>query len=262
LVAIVVVAFGKLAVGYARLRRNRQVRLADLDCLSKRAELRKTARAKRKEAQAILCAYVQGYPLAGSAPPSSPYQAQQGNLHGGVAWSKYLAAEQIRQLRSAQRRLGNPACRGSLDQWLQQYRETFQSILDAAAERRVHECATWVGWKTAISPNSLVDTMITLYWSFILLRDLCVIYNLRVGGFGTGILLGQVFFNAYIAGRLNEWEEHAEETFKTAVEDYLPGFGRKLVGKFAAKTGAGLANYFLVKRLGKRAIGMLRPVVS
>jgi uncharacterized membrane protein YcjF (UPF0283 family) len=42
--------------------------------------------------------------------------------------------------------------------------------------------------------------------------------------------------------------------------DGLPEIGRKIAGKLAAKAGTGVANYFMVRRLGRRAIALLRPL--
>lgn len=92
-----------------------------------------------------------------------------------------------------------------------------------------------------------------------LLRDLCMIYNVRVGGYGTAALLWRAFFSAYLAGKLQDWEEHAEDTFES-IMDGLPEIGRNIAGKVAAKAGTDLANYFMVRRLGKRAILLLRPL--
>jgi putative membrane protein len=116
-----------------------------------------------------------------------------------------------------------------------------------------------VGYKTAISPNSLVDTLIAAYWSFVLLRDLCLIYNVRVGALGTVALLWRAFFTAYLAGKFHDWEDHTDYTFE-AIMDGLPEIGRKIAGKLAAKAGTGLANYFMVRRLGRRAIALLKPL--
>ena len=100
---------------------------------------------------------------------------------------------------------------------------------------------------------------ISTYWCFVLLRDLCRIYNVRIGSFGTAALLWRAFFSAYVAGKLQDWEEHAGDTIESML-DGLPEIGRDLVGKVAAKSGMGLANYFMVRRLGKRAIALLRPL--
>jgi len=165
----------------------------------------------------------------------------------------------LRRLYRAQRRLADPTRVKDTKEWLQIYATEFQAVLDDAARDRVHQCAKWVGVKTAISPNALVDTLITTYWCFVLLRDMCVIYNVRVGGYGTAALLWRVFFSAYLAGRFQDLEEPAGGAIETMM-DGLPEICRNIFGKLAAKAGTGLANYYMVRRLGKRAIALLRPL--
>jgi uncharacterized membrane protein YcjF (UPF0283 family) len=262
LVALVVLAFGRLAVAYFRLRRNRQVRMRDLASLAQRAKLRKIAQARHKEAKQILAEYVETYPLPKPAasrrlddPGAEVRQPSHASTLAGI-----LSEQQLIDLHRAQRRLLSPAHYEDLNKWLDEYDRSFQAVLDEAAENRVSQCAKWVGWKTAISPSSLVDVLVATYWAFVLLRDLCLIYNVRVGSLGTAALLGQVFFNAYVAGRLEEYEKHAEETFHSAIGEFLPAFGQKIVAKFAAKTSIGLANYLLITRLGKHATRVLQPL--
>ena len=89
-----------------------------------------------------------------------------------------------------------------------------------------------------------------------------VVYlRLRVGTFGTAALLTRVIFHAYIAGRLDELEAPAEEGIDSVL-GYLPvpDVARSIIGRVGAKSGAGLANYFLVRRLGNKAVALLRPV--
>jgi uncharacterized membrane protein YcjF (UPF0283 family) len=262
LVSLVVLAFGRLAVAYFRLRRNRQVRMKDLESLAQRAKLRKIAQTRRKEAKEILAEYVKTYPLP--KPAATRRLDDPGRTISQPPQTSTLVTlltdQQLNRLHQAHRRLLSPAHYEDLNKWLDEYDRTFQSVLDEAAEKSVSQCAKWVGWKTAISPSSLVDVLIATYWAFVLLRELCLIYNVRVGSLGTAALLGRVFFNAYVAGKLEEYEKHAEETFQTAIGEFLPGFGQKIVAKFAAKTSIGLANYFLITRLGKQAIRALQPL--
>ncbi len=113
--------------------------------------------------------------------------------------------------------------------------------------------------KTAVSPNPLVDSLVTLYYGYTLVADLCSIYRLRAGAMGTALIAGHVFINAYLAGKADE----AEEVTESFVES-LFGAGGKLAGEIAgeavSKTGAGAFNYILMHRLGKTAAGLLRPV--
>lgn len=259
IIAVVVLAFGRLAVAYGRLRRNEQVRMSDIEQLHRHAQIRRgcSQSQQRHQAKAVLEEYVGDFPIPEAKKP--PHHHAPSDTPSGPQEASPFFAEQLTQLRSVKKRLADTNRVKDSTQWLQIYATEFQSVLDAAANARVHDCAKWVGLKTAISPNSLVDTLIAAYWCFVLLRDLCLIYNVRVGAYGTAALLWRVFFTAYLAGKFHDWEDHTDYTIESMM-DGLPEIGRKLVGKLAAKAGTGLANYFMVRRLGRRAIALLRPL--
>jgi uncharacterized membrane protein YcjF (UPF0283 family) len=175
----------------------------------------------------------------------------------------------IQQLRRSRDQLSKAERFADDGSWFEEYGTEFQKHLDDAAFRRVGDCAEWVGWKTAFAPHPLVDVIITSYWSFVMLRDLCVIYNVRVGSLGTLALLWRAFFNTYVAGRLEATESYAEAQLDKAVheylpglEDFLPGVARKGLEKIAVKAGVGIANLLLIRRLGKKAISMLQPLAT
>lgn len=239
-VGAILVAGGYFVLAYQRLRRNRQVQLDELTALSQRTSSR------RQETMESLAAYLEAYGLEDSARAVPINDTTRQEL---LEAKRQLLGEWRLRLKRMP------------DLWVARYVEAFQNKLDEEASERVAQAATLVAFKTAVSPNPLADTAIVLFWSFKLLGDLCRIYNLRLGAFGTAALLSRVFFVAYVAGRLDEWEEHAEENLE-GVLDHLPApdLAKNIVGRIGAKTGAGLANYFLVRRLGKRAIEMLKPV--
>ena len=262
LTAAVVLAFCRLAIVYSRLRRNEQIRMSDIQQLELRAQVRRgcSSSQQRQQARTVLEVYIREYPQysaekvahATLADASSASPAYPPGLPS-------FSAEELTRLYRARRRLADPARIRDSKEWLQVYEAEFQSVLDTAADARVHQCAKWVGYKTAISPSPLVDTLIAVYWCFVLLRDLCLIYNVRVGPYGTAALLWRAFFTAYLAGKFQDWEDHADYTIESMM-DGLPEIGRKIAGKLAAKAGDGLANYFMVRRLGRRAIVLLRPL--
>jgi uncharacterized membrane protein YcjF (UPF0283 family) len=262
LIAVVVLAFGRLAVVYFRLRRNEQIRMSDIQQLQRHAQIRRgcSPSQQRQQAKSVLEVYVREYPeYEVENTGHRPKKAHDPSMSQPYASACPFTDEQLRRLHRARRRLADPARVKDTKEWLAIYAAEFQDVLDAAARDRVHQCAKWVGVKTAISPNALVDTLITTYWCFVLLRDLCAIYNVRVGGYGTAALLWRSFFSAYLAGKLQDWEDHADDTIESMI-DGLPEIGRNILGKLAAKAGTGLANYFMVRRLGRRAIALLRPL--
>lgn len=237
--AAVLFAVGYFVFAYLRLRTNHQIHLTEL------AELGRWTSSTRQESMATACAYLEGFSL---------------NDARRLPISEATLADLVEAKESLLEQWRAPL-KQSPEEWLSRFVTQFQAKLDRAADIRVTRSARMVAFKTAISPNALIDTAIVLYWSFTLLGDLCRIYNLRVGTMSTVALLTRVFFTAYVASRLDEWEDHAEESLE-GILDHLPApdLAKTIVGRIGAKAGAGLANYFLLQRLGKRAIKMLRPI--
>jgi uncharacterized membrane protein YcjF (UPF0283 family) len=268
LTLVVVVAIGRLIWAYLRLRRNLQIRISDREILQRHEQIRRaSSRAEQhQQARSLLEAYVRAYPddpikkgspNPGATPgfflsPAYPSQAPQ------------FSEEQLGKLHDAKQRLIDPRGIEDTKEWLRVFATEFQAVLDAAARDRVHQCAQSVAIKTAISPNAFVDTLIAVYWCFVLLRDLCTIYNVRVGGYGTAALLWRVFLTVYVVGKLEEWEEAASETVESLVSglpDIIQNTVGKLVSMVAPKVAAGTASYLMVRRVGMRAIALLRPLV-
>jgi uncharacterized membrane protein YcjF (UPF0283 family) len=228
---------------YVRLRANRQIQLRQLLALDGRAELR------RQESMDQLGEYLREYPLDGDFSNSSNFEED--------TW---------RHLRQAREDLVDSwwhRLRATPEHWITRFREDFQSHLDRCANEKVHQAAVIVAFKTAVSPLPLVDMAIVVFWSFRMMSDLCRIYHLRVGTFGTAALLTQVFIHAYVAARMDEWEEHAADKLEQILGQLpVPDLAKTLVSRVGSKAGAGLANYFLMRRLGSRASRLLRPVAS
>ena len=272
LVGLIVYVLFRIAWLYTRLRPNQQIRLPDLEKLRGHGRLRSGVResSRRQAMRAIrarLTPYVRDYKVRRlrSLSTTTPVSATKITAKDGPTISVLLTENEIKGLDRTLRRLIEPDRVNDSRHWVDVYRTEFQSPLDRAARKRVDQCAKYVAWKTAISPNPLVDTLVTLYWSFQMFRDLCVIYNLRVGAVGTATLLWRVFLGAYIAGRLDELEEHAADGADAVFDsfgDVFPNLAKDIAGKTLAKGAAGFANYLLIRRLGARAIRMLQPLAG
>ena len=121
---------------------------------------------------------------------------------------------------------------------------------------------------TAVAPNAVVDTGATLFYAVSMLTDLCRVYQVRAGRTGTGVLLGRVFFNAYLAGQGAEWEKVVEDQYDQLFHEALNvvgvGIGSGLAGKVLGKVGArattGYLNRVMLARLGRYSAQLLRPV--
>jgi uncharacterized membrane protein YcjF (UPF0283 family) len=254
-VALVLWAVGRFLRFYLGLRPNQPVKLPSLMALSQRTQLRRLVQEKKEEARGRLETYLREYPLGDARARKL--------LH-----SLGIGEEQVRRLGEVRTELEDGNRFAGTDQWLSDFRDRFQAILDEAARGRITYYARRVAIMTAASPNTLIDTLLTGYCSFSMLADLCQLYNLRVSRLGTGVLLVRVFFNAYLAGQLNELEGVTE----TGIEGILGSSGvhfgsvamdasvGKVVGKVGARAASGALNYFMLRRLGLYAARLLRPV--
>jgi hypothetical protein len=248
-------AFLRFAYLYATLRRNRQIQVRGLQELAKRTRLRWLAYAKSAEAKEQLEGYLRSFPLDSE-------KDRKCLLKLGIT------DEMQMRLKSARVTLLDPAKYASSDQWFARFRDEFQSELDAAASARVKYWASRIWVVTAVSPNALVDSGSSLFYTFSMLGDLCSIYNLRAGRTGTAVLLGRVFFNAYLAGQGAEWEKVVEDQYDQLFHEAMSvvgvGVGSNVAGKILGKVGArattGYLNRVLLLRLGRYAMRLLQPV--
>lgn len=245
----------RLAYLYATLRHNRQLRERGLRELSKRTRLRWLAAAKSAEAKGQMERYLREYPLDSERDRKALVQL-------GLTDAAQARLKQVRT------ELLDPAKFASTEQWFARFRDGFQGELDAAADARVRYWASRIWVVTAVAPNAVVDTGATLFYTFSMLGDLCRVYNLRAGRTGTAVLLGRVFFNAYLAGQGAEWEKLAEDQYDQMFHEALGvvgmGVGSNVVGKLLGKVGAkattGYLNRLLLIRLGRYSTRLLRPV--
>lgn len=255
LAGCVLFAAGRFVVLYLRLRTNRQVQVQGLRELAKRTRLRWLANAKTAEAREQLEAYLRGYPL-------DTEKDRKTLLAVGVADDVQA------RLRVVRDQLLDPAKFASSDQWFARFRDDFQGPLDAAAEGRIKYWGSRIWVVTAVAPNAAVDAGATLFYAVSMLTDLCRIYQVRAGRAGTGVLLGRVFFNAYLAGQGAEWEKVVEDQYDQLFHEALSavgiGVGSNLAGKVLGKVGArattGYLNRVMLARLGRYAAQLLRPV--
>ncbi len=75
-------------------------------------------------------------------------------------------------------------------QWISSVECRVIQPLDRAADNLIRNTSIKVGIKTAISPRGIVDSLIVLTHSWLLIRNLCRIYNLRPKPLETCIILG------------------------------------------------------------------------
>ena len=147
------------------------------------------------------------------------------------------------------------------EMFVDRYRERFQSRLREAAQGVVTRRARMLGVKAMVSPYPLLDGAAALFQSFLMVAELCRIYNVRTGKIGTLRILLKIVFHTYIAGKVDEWEDSVGKTVAELLQEAgLPSAMGTVVGKFSAKSAAAYFNYRLLRRIGLETIALLQPV--
>lgn len=255
LTAAVLYSMARLILLYARLRQNRQLRLRGLEELQSRTRLRWLATAKAREAREWLEAYLRDYPM--------------NTVKECAALERVgLSRAVVPALTQSRDHLLDPDRLTSSGEWFERFQCDFQARLDEAADARIRYWSNRAMIVTAVSPNGLVDSLSTAYFGFAMVADLCRVYHLKAGRTGTAVLLGRVFFHAYLAGQINDLEKLVEEQYDHAFEQGLSvvgvGVGSNVASKFLGKVGAkatsGYLNRLLLMRLGRYTCRLLRPV--
>ncbi|MFO8058575.1 MAG: DUF697 domain-containing protein [bacterium] len=232
----------RIAYLYLRLSRNRQVSIPALSDLAKREELRELSEKELARGRKNLAGYLEKYPL-------------ESKDHEREFLRIGFREEEIERLRGQRRALLDEASSPGAEEWMQTFRNGFQEVLDTCASRRIKSLALRGGIKSAIIPISIVDTIIILYTAFVMIGDLCRIYNLRMGALSTAVIMGRAFIHAYLAGEI---EEVSEKLFDSVFDSQE--FLSQLAGAVAPRLVEGKANAFLLYRLGRSTTKLLRPV--
>ncbi len=238
-----------LVWSWLRLRTVRQVSLAAVEELRRRAESRKDGLEHFQEARRKLEKYMADYPLAGR---------EAGRLQAAG-----LSADDIERLFGERDYLAGRSTDSK--GWLDEFRAQFQARLDQAAARRVSSWAIKAAGCVMASPLPLLDAVLILGIALKMIRDLCVIYNVRTGGTATLVLLARAIRNAFLAGVAEDAAEKAGEILgeemsallgDTAMGTVSSSFARIV----APKLGEGAINGLFMRRLGKATIRMLQPL--
>lgn len=210
-----------------------------------RQQLRELARTGTTEAKHRLAEFLREFPIDRDPPRK---------------WKRLgVTAESLQSLVDTRANLINPR-HGDTNKWLEELNDCFLARLDSVAQQRVAHYAKRVGIKTALSPKGFLDSTIVVVNSYLLLTDLCDLYNVRAGRTGTLRLLARIGFNTAIAGNLDQPAEMLEQEIRDSVQDWTSTIAAQVLGKVVAKAAEGGANALLIYRLGKAAMRELRPL--
>ncbi|MCD8350785.1 MAG: DUF697 domain-containing protein [Planctomycetaceae bacterium] len=238
-----------LVRSWMRLRRVRQVDLDALQELRRRAKSREDGLEHMQAARASLEEYLLTYPLSAAKQP--------------VLLSAGLKPETLEKLaRSRDYLVGR-----SVDSmtWLDDFGRGFQDELDAAARARIKVWSLRAAGCVIASPLPFLDAVLVLSIALKMLRDVCVIYNIRASRSGLLLLLNKAIAAAFIAGVAENATEiaggyAAEELSEMVGEGVLDSLGARVAGVVAPKLGEGAVNAFFIHRLGRSAVRMVQPL--
>ncbi len=247
--AVVVVCVA-LVRSWLRLRRVRQVDLAALDELRRRAKSREDGLEHMQAARASLEEYLLTYPLSAAKQPTLLSAGLKPETIEKLARSRdYLVGRSVDSL-----------------SWLDDFGRGFQDELDAAARARIKAWSLRAAGCVIASPLPFLDAVLVLSIALKMLRDICVIYNIRASRSGLLLLLNKAIGAAFIAGVAENATEiaggyAAEELSEMVGEGVLDSLGARVAGVVAPKLGEGAVNAFFIHRLGRSAVRMVQPLI-
>ena len=164
--------------------------------------------------------------------------------------------------------------------WIDEFMDRIQKPMDGMAQEQINWAAKAVAIKTAISPWPFVDVASVLHNSVNMITNLSVIYNRRLGKGGVIRVLVDLFFSTYIAGQAQDAVDAIEENFgkgvpldladskpasETLFGSIFDNLGPATAGLARAsgkKFAEGATNWLLMRRMGRRAADLFKPVME
>ncbi len=236
-----------LILSWLRLRTISQVNLAAVEELRRRAESRKDGLEHFQAARQTIEQYLKNYPL-NDAPVLRAAGLSEEETSHLVKERDYLLAKTT-----------------DSQSWLGDFSSLFQARLDQAASQRITSWSLKAAGCVMASPLPFLDAILILGISLRMIRDLCVLYNVRTGRTASLVLLTRAIRNAFIAGVAEEATGMAGEMLgdevssmlgETAVGTVSSSFARVI----APKLGEGAINGLFMRRLGRATMRLLQPL--
>ncbi len=238
-----------LAYSWFRLRTIRQIDLSALTELKNRAATRRDGVEHLQAARQALEKYLQEYPLLGRG----------GEKLGKVGFDDELLDKLVK---NRDYLLGKES---DSQAWLGDFSFLFQKEIDAKAMSRINSWALRAAGCVIASPLPLLDAILILSISLRMIKELCVMYNVRTGSAASFLLFTRAIRNAFIAGLADEAGQAAGEAIGEEMSGML---GEGALGTVSAsfarvampKLGEGALNGLFMRRLGKATMRLLQPV--
>jgi uncharacterized membrane protein YcjF (UPF0283 family) len=243
----IAVTSGLLA--YLRLRRSPAISLGTLNTLTERSAA--AAVTDLKEARTHIRQFLNEYPKT---------QAQLTLLSSaGIkeAGSKTTPRQLYSQIQYA---LDNDE--ENTEQWILQVRNHVVQPLDSAADALIRSRSMKVALKTALVQRGPLDMLVVLAHSWLLIRELCALYNLRPNHLETCFILGFVGLNALVADKGDEAAASLQQDLNENPTSYAGALAAAMLGQVASRGAEGTLNGLLTYRLGQQLKNYLTPIPS
>jgi len=121
--------------------------------------------------------------------------------------------------------------------------------IDKTVKEKIKTASIQAALSTAISPVALLDSIIIIWRSFLLTKDIAKLYGFKPSFLSTLFLLKEGVINTFFAGVAQLASEFADEAV-----------GSSLASKISISVGQGLANGVLLARLGYSVMRVCRPL--
>lgn len=241
----ILVAMGYLIWQFMKLRETPSVSIMALKQLHERSATRVLAIQSSRKAAERLEQFLREYPLEAKDLP-------QLKKLGFETEIEVLQQTREQLLASAQ---------GGSRLFVTEVNDYFLSKIDEVAKRRIHDYAQRVGTKTAIAPSGVLDSGIVIVHSYLLIGDLCRIYNVRATKGSILYILGLSLINMIAASGMEDATESAASvlTQGTSLLHGIPFAGEAIKG-LTARATEGAANLLLLRKLGYATLRQLRPI--
>lgn len=222
---------------------HRRLPLAGLRQLAGRLRLRIQAEEQPEVARRNVLMFLKSYPIRDNRRRLLAAGMTEKDLDALAQARKQLLAE-VKQM---------PA-----SEWLKRFHTEFQSIIDAAAQRATGAMARRVAFRSASSPYEAIDMLMVVAANFALVGQLGTLYQVRLGRAATTTTVAHVFYQAYLSGQNDSYDDYITEASTAFGESAWNMF----LSKFASKAAAGAFNYRLVGKLGGRTAELFRPLAN
>lgn len=146
--------------------------------------------------------------------------------------------------------------------WLEKVNIHILGPLDDLASQCIFRNAKWVGFKTAVAPRGVFDTLIVLYYSWMTLRSICQIYNLRPSQWEMCLILAFAGANSVIAEKADGVAGAVEPVLSEELHGIMGSLAGSVLSVASVRSAEGTLNGLALYRFGQYVKQRAKPIVS